>query len=326
MSESTLDKIHTPGELDQLVKDSAFLKKCVISGKEVYLPVPDGHVEILPDSISEWLNGEPDLRFRALKKKLAENIHTVSYEEFIEALHVVVEKVNPKLLPGDYAVLWDYKDHASKRWVFETARCDLQKQPQIESYFTQSLENKCGNPTLQKITDSGIDTFVIFDDGVYSGEQMINRIIRPVLSFYSDWHPEKRPKIIIAVPYVTNRFLLAVTQAVKQGTVEVVYKEIMPELSEILTKEEWDLLDLRNGRLNNTDDAEVLSNATLHLFDHKQPDDHSFSGEVAKNLRTKRIIIPPYKREGSDYFLEEGIDFRAYYDPLLQLARTETSV
>ena len=62
-----------------------------------------------------------------------------------------------------------------------------------------------------------IDEFVVFDDAIYSGEQVINKTIMQIIRYFQSNPPQpgRRPRIILAVTYMTNRFLQAVKDNVE---------------------------------------------------------------------------------------------------------------
>jgi hypothetical protein len=95
--------------------------------------------------------------------------------------------------------------------------------------------------------DQGVRDFVVFDDAVYSGEQITNSTITPLLRFFEKYDQKGECRIILAIPYVTNTFLASVRSLVGSKKLVLLYQKIMPELGEILTSEDWELTKEREG-------------------------------------------------------------------------------
>lgn len=273
-TQTTQDKAHAASSRD-LVKDT--------------IPPPLPRLFKIDDKVKiDWIEAEPDERFKALKKKLANNVHHVPFAEFKDSVDLTTEQVN-RLLQEDekYAVLWDYKAHSSRRWVYELAKDTLKKQPDATTYTNGKAEIQYDFPVLKSLSEQGINTFVIYDDAIYSGEQVNNRLLAPIFSFYEKYKPNDRPRIILATPYITRRYLKQIDRFIKAGLIEIANVGIMPELSDLITEDDKTLLTERNDQLDPPTEpvkpahplevsyeTDVLTPATLTFFDHRVGDSH----------------------------------------------------
>ena len=170
-----------------------------------------------------------------------------------------------------------------------------------------------GNDRLRKMVESGINTFLISDDAAYSGEQIVHRQIDPILRFYATEGIARKPKFVLAIPFVTNRFLKLIEDIKIQSgcEIEVQVDSIMPTLAEILTDEEKNTLnEKRSGGLEINQSEPSYLGATVTYFDHRVADDHSFSGEVRTALDLS--ATKPYANERSKYFKKEEREFEEY--------------
>lgn len=325
-----IEKIRTPdndvyesgdnGE-DVLLAESFFvvLKKTDVKiEKNDLVPVPKENLEFSREKAEKWIEAEGDLEIKEIKRKIIENIQHISFVEFQEKAQEVVTQAVRSLAENNekYALLFDYKPHSSKKWMFELNKnCYTENPPTKVDYFTPSWEKMSGDSNLRKMVESGINTFLISDDGAYSGEQIFNRQIDPIVKFYESEKIQKKPKFVLAIPFITSRFLKLVEDMKnKYGCeIEVYSNSKMPTLAEILSVDEIKILnDKRNGALEATDDDPTYLGATLTYFDHRVADDHSFSGEVQKVLELS--ANKPYSDENSDYYKKEDQEFKIYKD------------
>ena len=279
-------------------------------------PVPRQTLEYNHEKAQNWIDAESDPDIRDIKRKILEHIQHISFTEFKEkSAEVVSGAVQELKRQGHpYAVLFDYKPHSSKRWVYEINKeCYTEYPPAEASYFTPAWEKMSGNARLRDMVAKGIHAFFISDDAAYSGEQIMNRQILPILRFYAGEGIAQRPEFTLAVPFVTSRFIKLVrdTQAQYGCTIQLHSKTVMPTLSEILTDDEKVLLqERREGGLNIDETAPSYLGATITYFDHRVADDHSFSGEVKATLNLS--AEKPYSNEDSKYFAAETQEFNAY--------------
>jgi len=293
--------------------------------KNVDLPVPENKTGYDRDLARSWVERDPDARFRMLKRKIVENVHLVDFPDFRQAVETVATRANETIGQSPYAVLFDYKDHASRLWVYRLAEAQLQTKPTAETYISGKTEPQFDFPVFKPLYDQGVRDFVVFDDAAYSGEQIINSTIVPLLKFFEKYDKKGECRIVLAVPYVTNTFLASVRSLVDGKKLVLLYREVMPELGEILTPADWDLTKEREGRLDAqsqdktsplaiTVEEDVLTGATLTWFSHKVADSHSFPSAVRRAL--KLGTTTPYKKQDTNYFRQEEQFFRTFYTEL----------
>lgn len=271
---------------------------------------------------AKWIDDDKDPRFQALKRKIVENVRRISSDEFGASLEEVVSKVNNLLQEDEpYAVLWDFKPHSSRRWVYEQARDSLRKKPDEVTYQARYTNPDQFTAFMKSLTDRGIHTFTIFDDAIYSGEQIKRETIVPIFEYYKKHLPGVRPKIILGVPFVTDKFLEDIHNPVEAGYIHTTHIESMPRLREIFTEDDWNLLEERNRVIDPipepepgfiqffTGDEEV-TDATLTFFDHRIADGFSFAPSARKLIDWGDGS--PYRDESTGYFKKEEREFRDF--------------
>ncbi len=285
------------------------------------VPVPQQSLEFDKEKAESWINAEEDLEIRNIKRKIIEHIQHVPFSEFQKNAEEVMGRAVSELAQSDqrYALFFDYKPHSSKRWLYElTQNCFAHNTPAETGYFTPTWEKMNGNKNLARLVANGINTFFICDDAVYSGEQIVNRQINPIMRFYEDNHIDKKPVFIIAVPFVTSQFIQLIEKLKVENKCEIRLHahSVMPTLAEILTDEEKKILETkRNGNLEPDQVEPTYLGATITYFDHRVADDHSFAGEVKKVLGVS--AVKPYADESSQYFKKEDQEFNEYKEKVL---------
>jgi len=279
------------------------------------VPVPKESLEIDQEKALRWVEAETNPDYQAIKRKIVENIQHVSFQEFKENSEKVIQEVIDELAKDNekYALFFDYKPHSSKRWVAELNTDVIKQYPPVDAgYFTPTWERMSGNKRLRDLTESKSNTFLIIDDGAYSGEQVFQRQIKPVLDFYEKEGIEQMPKFIVAIPYVTNRFLKLMkdVETDRKCKIDVKYSVIMPSLKEILDQKEIESIHKHGDKLDATSSEATYLGATLTYFDHRVADGHSFSEEVKGVLE---LDTPkPYADETRPYFEKETNEFETY--------------
>ncbi|MFA5143730.1 MAG: twin-arginine translocation signal domain-containing protein [Candidatus Omnitrophota bacterium] len=282
------------------------------------VPVPSIVPQVDIVKAKEWTSiaSEPDARFRAIKEKLINNISYVSFDEFNNALNENTEKLNQLLGESQYAVLWDYRPHSSKRWVYELCKDKLTSKPQVATYFWRGKEHLRGNTTLNQFVDNGVNTFVVMDDASYSAEQIMNRHINPILKYFNERKKANpafniKPRFIIAIPYMTSRARTLIN-AIEGADITVVSSRSMPSLGEILSNDDKDIISSREGGKLDVGASDVTyMDATLTYFAHRVADTHSFAEEVRGFVNDKGID-KPYNMADSEYYKREQRDFDTY--------------
>lgn len=304
-----------------------------IKEEQAEVPVPQKNLEFDQTKVETWLDAEPDEEIKAVKQKLIEHLQHISFEEFQTKAKKVIKEALEGVEDEKYAVLFDYKPHSSKRWMFELNKnCFTDKEPAEAEFFTPSWEKMGGNNRLRQLTEEGVNTFFITDDAGYSGEQIVNRQIEPIVKFYQSEGLAEKPKFVLAVPYVTERFLNLMKNLEKEHgcKIEVHSDTEMPTMAQTLTPEEISTLDKRGGNLEEDKGEPTYLGATLTFFDHRVADAHSFSEDIQRALNL--VADKPYGNPESAYYLEEEKQFNQYKSkvfpeakPLEEPAKTENT-
>ncbi len=261
-------------------------------------------MELTKEKAQEWINKETDPFIKNIKRKIIANVTYVSTRTFKEKLRTATDIAFQKIV-GDYAVLWDYKPHSSKRWVFHQIKSSLPRKPSLISYYTKSADPVIG--VANEIYERNTQNILIFDDAAYSGEQLINRILVPLSKFFTE--KIRNIKFFIIVPYATTQSQNRIKAIPPSPFVDisVIFIETMKTLLEILTKSEQEILQ-KSGR-----EEFVYLGATLTFFDHRVADDHSFFAEVAR-LITKS---PKPYLEDTAYGQKEKAEWQLYWNKYL---------
>ncbi len=276
-------------------------------------PIPS-QASIDINSISDWINLEEDSDFKHLKEKLIKNIQHIDFANFQEKLSFCIEIFNKKI-DDNYAVMRDYKPHSSKRWTYKLIEKKLTKKPIYSNFFNPSAE-KSTIKTIEHLQRNKVNTFVTIDDSAYSGEQVFNRFLIPIVKDFELHYPNEKPEFYVVIPFITNSFKEKIDTFILENncTVTLIYSEIMPQIKDIVTKEELHLMnEKRNGSIELDADEPLYHWLTLTFFDHRVADDHSFSPEIAKVIKVK--YEKPYKESDSIYSKREKEEFQKYWKP-----------
>ena len=263
--------------------------------------------QIDKQKLRAWIEDSSSSEIRRAKQKLAENINFISSKQFLGTLKKLVYLVNREIsLP--YAFLWDYKPHASKRWVFHKAKHLLTEKPKITTYFTPAAENIL--KVLPNILNKGINSIVILDDACYSGEQLINKSIKPICKFFTK--NKRQLKLIIAIPYITTIGLKRLKEVIdlrnSYVSIKVLYIEHMPSILEILNKDEIKILN-QHSKTRGISEFSYMG-STLTYFSHRVADDHSFSEEFSRFINKDKKV---YGDNDSAYSRKEKKEWDKYW-------------
>lgn len=287
-----------------------------INNLEESVPIPKQSLELNKERAEAWIETESDPEIKAIKRKIIEHIQHIDFNEFQEKSRDTINKAVRSLITENnkYAVFFDHKPHASKRWMYELNKDIYDLYPPTEAgNFTPQWEKMSGNIRLRKLIESGVNTFVISDDAAYSGGQVIKKQVEPIVNFYKTEGVQGKPKFVFAIPFVTSRFL-KLAEGLKEKyecEIEIHTSTTIPSLAEILTAEDIKTLqDKRNGSLEQNESEPMYLDATVTYFDHRVADQYSFSSEIQKVLD---LSAPkPYSNEDTDYFKKEEDEFEKY--------------
>lgn len=294
------------------------------------LPIPKKNLDFDKEKADTWIENEKDLEIKSIKAKIIKNIHHVNFSDFKIKSEIVTKEALQYLKKNreNYALFFDYKPHSSKRWVYELNKKFYIKNPPFEKgHFTPTWEKISGNKRLNNLVQNDINTFLIIDDAAYSGEQIAHRQVEPIIKFYEDSKINEEPKFVLAIPFVTNRFLKLIEDLRNQRGYEIILysSSIMLKLEEILSvKEVMFLQNKRDGHLEFIDKEPTYLNATVTYFDHRVADEHSFSTEVKRALDIK--VPKTYSDENSEYFKKEEQEFENYKNKIFPYKKYRESL
>lgn len=257
-----------------------------------------------------WIESERDGTVKAIKKKLINNLNYISADQFDKTLKNITQ-LTFKKFDGKYAVLFDFKPHSSKRWVYHQIKKHLPLKASLTSYYHPKTEPFLKYPTIKKLLKKDIKTVLVFDDASYSGMQLISKIIDPFKIYYEA--AKKNIDLFLIVPYITNHAKTQIDAKSKSSNVKVhlIYGEKMKTVQEILTKNELNILknlpELASFR--RTVMHTRYDRVTLTYFDHRISDAHSFYEEISSMMKHP---TKPYG-ENTDYGREEKKEWDKYW-------------
>jgi protein tyrosine/serine phosphatase len=200
----------------------------------------------------------------------------------------------------------------SNKWVAELVRDKCEAEPlaylrlgdkqakEVDAYF-QNLSPQALQRAIAYLKDK---TFMLFDDGSYSGTQLQEHISH--LLEIIKTHQIKIKAIAVVVPFMTRHAELTLRAIPHQDTQVIISKhETIDTLDEIQEADTRQFL-IRAWFKN---DTEILKKMGLIWLEHKVPNDQSFPAPLASgsiydetgNPSKKCIgiipqIIPPYKK------------------------------
>lgn len=259
---------------------------------------------------------------KAILKKVLKNVEYVSFEEFDNARREAVtgeNGLNSLLADGKpYAIIAGGAKGKSNYWVYQLSKDELKTKP--EEVFFIGQENSAGYGSkgwvkgqINELMDKNVRRFVIFDDAIYSGQQMIEHFYKYIQNgLEAQGHIEgdiqmggskdhiESAELVIVVPYITNvaeKALLGNSGEEYSGTtitVKLFKSQNIPTVKEILTQKEAKKWGAYTGKTND--------GCALTHFEHKTPDDLSFDPRTER-LIIKEHAIQPYREvaENSAY-------------------------
>lgn len=267
-------------------------------------------MELTKEKAQAWIDKETNPLIRNIKRKIIANVTYVSAPVFKSKLRIATEMAFQKIV-GNYAIIWDYKPHSSKRWVFHQIKRSLPRKPSFVSYYTQSVDRLIG--VADQIYNKKIQNIVVFDDAAYSGEQLINRILVPLSKYFTQ--KSQKIKLFIIVPYATILAQQRIKAIPISPFIEInfIFEETMKTLLEILSSSEQKILQ-KSER-----EEFLYLGATLTFFDHRVADDHSFFSEIAKLITQSP---KPYSAD-TTYGKKEKAEWELYWNRYLAILHKE---
>lgn len=279
---------------DEILHSSLELEKDNISNRII--------TNFSEQRLSSRIAHEQNVWIKSIKNTLASHIDFVSEEDFSVVTKRTIAQTE---FPNNYAYLFDYKPHSSKRRMHNQFATEFPIAPSYVGYFAPTFENINNEKTLHALLDKWIHDFVILDDAMYSWEQVMNRQINPIQKFFAQYAPHIQPTFHVIAPYVWKKAkdILLQTPWVKL----TIWKQ-MKTVGEYLMPEQKDILEQHN---NTIDWLDCVQSTTLTYFAHKMPDAHSFSEVIRPHIDESKIYTP-YKDTNSEYYKNDDNEYENY--------------
>ncbi len=279
-------------------------------------PVPNILTEIQQGDKAAWLNRAGDERTRHIRELILDNLNHVTFAEFKEALDRSVDIFNKTIGDTPYVVLWNGAPGASRRWVYDLISDRIAAKPAGGIYFVPADVTANNYAKMNSFIEQGVNTFVIFDDAMYSGHETSG-----TLQSIARMFPGENINVIIVIPYCTA-ISLEVLKALKTNIPEASNMTITPismqrikTLREVMPENDSSYLRYHGNRLNDADREDLLIGPeadiwTLTYFDHKIADVMSFMQPLRPLLAAAYgEIKPPYSVLGTPYNVAEIADY-----------------
>lgn len=294
--------------------------------------------------LAAWINAHPEA-CRPAVKELAEKIKHIGMEEFLGKVYQAAEGVNEALqnLHEDSYIMI-VAPEKSNLWVSELALSKLTLLPKEVVAWDQttmyeplsSLTHYLNDQLTKNPPHSLPGTIVLFDDGIYSGEQM-GKIINNIFSVFEVINKSKEkegdkeklaiPKIVLAPVYATQFGIKNIMERNKQykDNISVINHERIYTISDVMSEGNLKIIEKMYWPDDNRPDDRTkdiyLSGGKSRgniYFDFKIPDGLSFPDvdcgyvydENGRFLREKIPFIPdteikPYNSEYPEYYAKK---------------------
>lgn len=192
-------------------------------GLTPFPPLPKSH-PLLESRSQAWIEAHPDIDSKKAAAAFIRATSHISQENFENALAESVQQFNSwlKTMPSQKYALYIGDEKKSNRWVAELAMKHLEVLPVLvikDREFTFRTD--------KMLQDEEIETIAIFDDGIYSGRQISEHLMRLIL-----------PKRSIAaiVPFVSDPKNVFDPSA-GEGFVHLFWAQKMHRLEELMDPE-----------------------------------------------------------------------------------------
>lgn len=301
------------------------ISKDVFAEKNIPVPTPKSSApEFNRELASKWINSEANQRLRTIKQKLFDSLTNIPFADFRNNLNLVTRNFNETNGDRPYVVLWDTKPHGSKRWVFSLTKDRLNNRPEQASYA-----NKKPEEIIQMLQKNKSNTLVVFDDAVYTGDQLSETIYTPLWNYMHEIKYPKRINLMLCIPYSSEIFEYMARKDWDDSTIhtKLITSKIIPSVWDVITNNEQAFLRSLHSRLNKAgqgDDADdtkfqaVRYSSTTTTFDHKIPDADSVCrpllASIGVDLKTRR---EPYKVKETPYYEMEKREYGKWWTDFL---------
>lgn len=291
---------------------------------KITIPIPNiPSPKIDLELTARWLESEIDLSLRGIKRKMTDVITNIPFSVFQKELSNVGEKFNEAIGDNPYVLLWDNKPHGSKRWVHSLVRPVVKSLPRLTSYMKRPED------IIKQLEQHDSDTIVIFDDAIYSGDQLSDSIYVPLWNRLHEVEHPKQISMIFGAPFVTEDFKHMIEKRWNDSTIKttLISSRSLPMIWDILTRQEQDVLRAIGKRLNipregdNVDDIRfqpIHFGVTVTTFDHKIPDSFSVCRPLLESVGIDaKQRREPYKIKGTPYYDLEKKEYGTWLDNLM---------
>ena len=294
--------------------------------KDVQTPITQNKIDEV--KLNNWVNAHQG-EARDVVEVIAKNINWVSFNEFKEQLKKVTLAFKEKIGDKKYAIVINTGEEKSDKWVISLIKNELPKNYEIVLGSSSSIKNFV-------LENPDIKDFLFIDDASYSGSQMGN-IVDTLYEKLREVN--KKVNTYLVIPYMTeyaySRIIEGRSADQKQYLNFIpladkpfdIYKK-MKTLEEVFADDPSVTTDgaallYRANRMYKTRNTTSSRALTLIYFEHKVPDDFSFSDyvkngrvvnpdgtEVKKNGRNLLIPFIPYTKEPykSEYEVYKAIN------------------
>lgn len=298
--------------------------KSLSAENQIIIPMPNiPSPEIDLELTSRWLETEIDPNLRGIKRKMADAITNIPFSDFQKELSNVGKKFNEVIGETPYILLWDNKPHGSKRWVHSLVRPVIESTSRLTSYMKRPED------IIEQLVQHDSNTIVIFDDAVYSGDQLSDSIYVPLWNRLHEVNYHKQISMIFGIPFVTEDFRHMIEKRWNDSTIKtnLISSKSLPMLWDILTRQEQDVLKAIGKRLNipregdDVDDIRfqpVHFGVTVNTFDHAIPDSFSVCRPLLASVGIDtKLRREPYKIQGTPYYDLEKKEYGTWLDDLM---------
>jgi hypothetical protein len=226
---------------------------------------PKPELRVIDSELAEkWIQIHPTEDGKKLAQKLLDNINILSFDQFINSLEALAEKINDQILDEDYVLLVD--PESSSEYIASLISTKLDHQPKATLNIASNYFAEFESELLK-----GVKKIVFLDDGSFSASQIefyIENHIRPL------YHIENGRQVVIGICYSTPRARALIDGILPEGAIAI-FQEHLPVLEDILSIEEMVLEDKLCEGYGIAPYGQVLT-----LLPHANLDSKSFPANV----------------------------------------------
>lgn len=294
----------SPGEyLEMTINDIRAQDVVRSSIWQSWVPEPCLYPEqFLWERMAWWIEDDPHADRQKLKIALKKCIQRISFIDFQKKLSLLASKITENLWNEPYTVLFDDQPHKSKYWVWNLIKNRIPSAA-LGSHFYYVYEEgrDDGQSILSLSRERWINTYLILDDAVFSGQQIWHRILATLKRC------DRSARVIVAAPYMTKKWIANLKSY--HPKVECLHMENMLTIGELIPRK-----ILLSWNKSGDTSAELRQDATLTYFDHRMADGQSFCQPISDILWAR--VVKPYDISWIHYYEEEDRIFSEYKERL----------